>query len=1197
MSVTGHKGGGKQRTPVESPDSLVSISHARIVDLVSEGEIVGLVDGLESVYLNETPARSSGVDNFAGLQLQTRNGTQDQTYIAGFPQVESEITVGTELRVEAPYVRAVTNLDLDALRINFQVPRLSHQNQTNGDITGYRVEYAIDVAEGAGPFQLVKQAAFDGKTTGGYQRSERVDLPGRPAGGWRVRVRRITPHATTSNIADEVYVRAVTEIIDAKFRYPNSALVALSFDAQTFGGQVPRRAYHMRGRIIRVPSNYDPGTRTYTGVWNGTFKLAYSNNPAWVYMDLLLHPRFGMGDRININQLDKWGLYQIAQYCDQLVDDGRGGQEPRFTCNVYLQTRTDALRVLQDLASVFRGITYWGAGQAVVTADLPLDPVYTFTNERVIGGKFSYKGSRRRTRYSVALVTWNDPADMYRQKVEYVPDDESINRFGVREVQISAFGCTSQGQAQRAGRWALLTNKLETDTVTFAVGLDGMRARPGQVVRIADNHRAGKRVGGIVTTATASSITVNRVDPTVAVGHELTCVMPDGTSETRAISAVAGNVLTVAPAFSAAPPPYSPYAVESAELATTLWRVLTVSETAPLEYSITASRYEPGKHGAVDFGTVISTRPITSIPNSVQAAPTNVRVETDYRIDQYQAVTTMTVLWDAAEGATRYRVRWRRDNGEWVSAGETSGTEIDVRGIYAGTYQVAVQAINSLDIESPWAEAGPFPLQGKTDLPPTPVALQALSEIFAIRVRWGVPVGAEDTAYTELQYNTAASEIGASTLGQIAYPTLEYLHSGMAAGVRLWFRARLIDKTGNVGPWSPWFDGVSSTDASAILDYLTDQITETQLGEDLLAEIDKISGVGPGSVNDRLGDLDEALQSQINNLQAEIADITGASDYDPGEAYLEGALVKFDGSLYRAETDVPAGNPPPNPAYWQLVGDYTSIGEIVASHTLLLNQHESRIEETEEGLEALASQTIGVTAGSTSEHAGASDVHAGALTVMSVLSTAIAAQALRIDQVWSAFQDNAASVTEITTTLANEQMAQASQMTLLQADVGDAMAAVQIAADTVASLDGQLSAMYSIKAQVDVNGRIYSAGMGLGVENTPSGMQSQVLFLADRFAVMSAAGATPRSVFAVEGGQVFMNSAVIKQADIINLIVTGVLQSGNYIAGQQGVRINFVTGEFELNGNVPGQGRLNINNQLVRIYDSSNSLRVRLGIW
>ena len=1076
--IKGAKGGSKPRTPREAPDSLVSIAYARLLDLISEGEIEGLVDGASSIYLDETPAGSGA---FPGFRWEQRTGTQDQDYLQGFSQVENEVGLGVELRSDAPWVRSITNLDLSAVRINFSLPRLTSQNVKNGDTNGFRIEYAIDVAAGVGPFEEVLKGAFDGKTNGGYERSVRVDLEGRPTGGWRVRVRRLTPNSTSSAISDTTNLKSITEIIDAKFRYPNSALVGVSFDAETFGGSVPKRGYHMRGRIIRVPSNYDHATRTYTGIWDGTFKPAYSNNPAWVYYDLLLHHRYGLGDRVDASQVDKWSLYQIAQYCDQLVSDGMGGMEPRFTCNLYLQKQVDAYKALQDIAAIFRGITYWGAGQAVVSADMPADPVYTYTNGNVIGGKFNYKGSKRSTRYSAVLVSWNDPTDMYRAKVEYVQDDDAVARFGVQKADIMALGCTSQGQAQRAGKWALLTNLLETETVSFSVGLDGIRARPGQIIRVADNDRAGRRIGGRVSSATRNIITVDKIDG-AHIGDELTCILPTGEAQLRNITGIDGNQITVSPQFDAAPVAHSVWAWESQTLAAQRYRIVSISESGPLEYAITASKYVEGKHQAVDTGAIISQRPITSIPASVQVVPENIRAISTTMLEQTMAVTTMTIIWDAAEGATRYDVEWRRGDGAWVYAGRTGGTELDVEGIYAGTYQIRVRAMNSLDIASPWAYSDSIELQGKQGMPPAPAYIDATSIIFGIELRWGFPEGAEDTLRTEIEYNTQPSEQNAMHLGDYAYPADSHTMTGLKAAQVFYFRARLVDRTGNIGPWSDWVMGQSSADADEILDYIAGQITETELGQHLREEIELISGDGPGSVNERIGDvvgqvdadltgingrvddlrddlqanvdglndaisaaedrlsvdigavsartdtldqsvaglqaavsdldgdlqssvsdlgaaiedvdsrltgrienvasdiaglgtsisdlygqvagLDDDLQgsvsdlnSQLAQLETQIADITGAEDWSAEQAYLAGTLARFDGALYRAEQDVPAGTPVTNEAYWRKVGDYSSLGEAVASLAVQVSDMQTRVADIDGTLTAQVQKT------------------------------------------------------------------------------------------------------------------------------------------------------------------------------------------------------------------------------------------------
>jgi len=1183
--IKGAKGGSdKPRTPKESPDSLVSIAYARLIDLISEGEIYGLVNGAASIYLDETPASTSGGASFSGFSWEQRTGSQHQRYLSGFPQVENEINIGVELQASSPWIRSITNTDLSAVRINFSVPRLAKQNASNGDTTGYRVDYAIDVAIGLGAYQQVLTGAFNGKTTGGYERSVRIDLP-EGSGGWRVRVRRLTPNSTSSTIADTVNIKSFTEIIDAKFRYPNSAIVGVSFDAETFGGSVPRRGYHARGRIIRVPSNYDPESRTYTGIWDGTFQLAYSNNPAWIYYDLLLHPRYGLGDRIDASQVDKWGLYQIGQYCDQLVSDGQGGMEPRFVCNLYLQKRADAYKALQDIAAVFRGITYWGAGQAIVSADMPADPVYTYTNANVKNGKFSYKGSKRSTRYSAVLVGWNDPSDMYRRKVEYVQDDDAVARFGVQTTEITALGCTSQGQAQRAGRWALLTNLLETETVTFSVGLDGIRARPGQIIRVADNARAGRRIGGRLSAATATVVTVDKVEG-VQSGDELTCTLPSGVAQTRSIVAVDGHQLTVAPAFDAAPVAQSVWAWESTSLAAQRYRIVSIAESGPLEYAITASKYVEGKHAAVDSGAIISQRPITAIPSSVQAAPTNIRAISDWMIEQTMAVTTMTILWDAAPGATRYDVEWKRGDGAWVYAGRVGGTEIDVVGIYAGTYQIRVRALNSLDVTSPWGYSEAIELAGKAGTPPAVAFLNAAPEVFGIRLEWGFPAGAEDTLRTEIQYGSTQAEQDALHLGDYAYPANTHTMTGLAAGVTFWFRARLIDRTGNIGPWSDWVMGQSSADATAILEYIAGQISETELGQNLLDRINLIDGDGPGSVNDRIRELTDALE------------------YSPHKSYQAGDSVRDGQRLYQAKIDVPVdpdgANAPPNATYWldigQVVQSASGLALQVEQNTASLELLDGKVTAAASSLEVLqAAYRDDDGEGDLADALNGWDASARITQESRTRASENSAMAERLTQLQAQVTDEiGASITEIERVIADEFSAVAETTQQLQATVGENSSAIQTTQQTVASLNGDLSAMYSVKLQLTQDGKYYAAGMGLGIENTPQGMQSQVLFQADRFAVINTANGVITSPFVIQGGQVFINSAVIGDASITMAKIADALQSTNYVAGQQGWRLN-KSGTFEINGSVAGQGRMQMTHRALKFWDGNNVLRVQAG--
>lgn len=861
-------GGGEQKPAVESPDSLQSIAYAKILDLVSEGEIVGLVDGMRSIFLDETPlANANGSLNFGGVTVDVRTGSQHQTYIPGFPSVESEIAVGVELRFDSPWVRSVNNLELSAVRIRMSVPRLAQQDTGNGNTNGYRVRYAIDVSTDGGAYREVINTAFDGKTTSKYERTHRVNLPDATT-GWSIRVRRLTQNATSSTVADTTNIDAITEVIDAKLRYPNSALVGLQFDASQFSS-IPTRSFHLRGRIIKVPSNYNAESRTYVGIWDGTFKPAYTNCPAWVYYDMLMHDRYGLGHLLNSLQIDRWELYRIGQYCDQMVPDGKGGQEPRFTCNVYMQSRADALKVMQDLAGVFRGMSYWGGGQVLAVADMPEDPVYTYTAANVIDGKFTYSGTAKKARYNVALTSWNDPADFFRAKVEYADDREGISRYGVQQTEISAFGCTSQGQAQRMGKWALLSSRMETETVNFSVGLDGAIARPGQIIRIADPSRAGRRIGGRIRTASNTAVVLD-AGVEIYPGDMLTIILPSGKSQTRRVKFATGQLtwdsaltrfdtttitwdqtgfaqdvqeVEVTEAFTAAPVAQSIWAIESPTLAAQTFRVLNVAERftdAEMAFDISAVTHAPGKYNNIDTGTRIEAPPITVIPPSVQPPVTDIALASSYLLDQGRAVNIMTIAWVGSPSAIAYEVEWRKNSGDWVYAGRTGTTSIEVSGIYAGRYVARVRAVNSLDIGSVWATSTEVELQGKTTPPPTVTFLNAESQIFAIRLTWGIPadLSAADVQRTEVMYGQTSDFARAIKLGDYAYPQTDLTLMNLSAGASFFFWARLVDRSGNEGAWSQPVHGQASMDATVILEYLSGKITESQLGQLLLEKID-----------------------------------------------------------------------------------------------------------------------------------------------------------------------------------------------------------------------------------------------------------------------------------------------------------------------------------------------------------------------
>ncbi|QJC74006.1 host specificity protein J [Stenotrophomonas maltophilia] len=1155
LACTGILGaGGKSstnaRTPVETPDSLHSISYAKVLDLISEGEIRGLVAGNQSIYLNEVPIQNSdGSFNFNGVRVETRSGTQDQEYIPGFPSVENEIGVGVELR-DTPVVRAAFGQDLSAVRIRFGVPALQRQNTENGDTEGYAVEYAIDLSTDGGAFSTVLSNAFRGKTTTEYQRSHRIDLP--PGNQWQARIRRLTPNANSSTVADTVNVISMTEIIDVKLRYPNCALAAIQIDGSQFQGK-PTTAYRIWGRIIRVPSNYDPIARTYSGVWDGTFKSAWTNNPAWVFFDMVTNDRFGLGDRIPLDWVNKWRLYEIAQYCDQLVSDGMGGMEPRFTCSLYLQTRASAHKVLQDMASMFRGISFYAAGQIMASADMPKDPVYTYSQANVVDGKFTYTGSGGKARHTVALVSWSDPDDFGRQKVEPVQLQEGIARYGVNQIEVTAFGCHSKSQAQRVGLHILYSENLETETVSFAVGLDALNCMPGDVIQVANAKRAGRRNSGRISAATASSLTLDVVPSSMQVGDVLRATLPSGKTQARTINGVnpETRVVTVSAPWSEVPVAQSIWATESTDLVMEQFRVISIIEEDGLTYRITGLTHRPDKFGAIDDGTRLEPPPVSTVPPSVQPPPANVRMSSHVVIDQGIATPVLTIEWDAAAKAIAYDVEWRRDDLNWVRVGRVGTASAEVRGIYAGKYLARVRAVNALNAVSQPALSVLTDIQGKTEPPPALTSLTAASVVFGIQLAWAFPPGATDTERTEIWRSPGPSLESATKLGDFAYPQNRHRLDGLAAGAKFYFWGRLVDRSGNIGPWYPAGAGVvgeSSTDVTEYDAYFSGLINKSALGQELLSEIESISSIVP-------------------------------LIWDADATYEAGQTVVRNGKIW-LWTDAAPGNEEPPGTKWKSVGDAVAEAGALAGR---IDQLELDVTEIDGKVTAVGNRVDGLVAQYSAEHAGDEDWNAGD-------------------------EDSFAGTVTTLTVIASGDYALGRRVDTTEAAVGETRAMVQATSQAVVDLDGQISASYSLKLQIAANGQYYAAGMGIGIENQPDGSyQSQVLFTADRFAFVNLVNGQLTSPFVIQGGQTFINqaligtawitSAKIADAAITNAKISGAIQSDDYVAGQTGWRIDKTAGGgFQFNGTVAGGYRLNITNQGVYIYYPNGNPAVELGV-
>ncbi|EPK8546590.1 host specificity protein J [Citrobacter freundii] len=852
--IKGRKGGSSSsRTPTEQPDDLQSVAKAKILVALGEGEFAGQLTG-KNIYLDGTALENSdGSQNFSGVTWEFRAGTQAQKYIQGIPGTENEINVGTEVSSSTAWTRTFTNTQLSAVRLRLKWPSLFKQ-EDNGDLVGYSVNYAIDLQTDGGTWQTVLNTSVTGKTTSGYERSHRIDLP-QAGSTWTIRLRKITADANSAKIGDTMTLQSFTEVIDAKLRYPNTALLYIEFDSSQFNGSIPQISCEPRGRVIRVPDNYDPETRAYNGTWQGAFKWAWTDNPAWIFYDLVITDRFGLGNRLTAANIDKWTLYQVSQYCDQPVPDGKGGSgtEPRYTCNVYVQERNDAYTVLRDFAAIFRGMTYWGGDQIVALADMPRDVDYAYTRANVIDGRFTYSSSTTKTRYTTALVSWSDPGNAYADAMEPVFEQPLVARYGFNQLEMTAIGCTRQSEANRKGRWGILTNNKDR-VVSFDVGLDGNIPQPGYIIAVSDELLSGKVMGGRISAVNGRVIKLDRVADAAA-GDRLILNLPSGASQSRTIQAVNGKSVTVTTAYSETPQAEAVWVVESDELYAQQYRVVSVSDNNDGTFSITGAWHDPDKYARIDTGAIIDQRPVSVIPPGNQSPPANIVISSFSVVQQNISVETMRVSWDQAQNAIAYEAQWRRNDGNWVNVPRSSTTSFDVSGIYAGRYLVRVRAINASEISSGWGYSEEKTLTGKVGNPPKPVGFATTPINWGIRLNWGFPANTGDTLKTEIQYTANSDFSNPLLLSDVPYPSAEYTQLGLKAGQEFWYRAQLVDRTGNESGWTDWVRGESNANAD---DYLGD------IADDFLTSAD----------GDRLtGDIDTNLEAALQNALANHATV------------------------------------------------------------------------------------------------------------------------------------------------------------------------------------------------------------------------------------------------------------------------------------------------------------------------------------
>ncbi|MBE3302875.1 DUF1983 domain-containing protein [Enterobacter cloacae complex sp. P30U] len=1242
-AITGAKGGSqKQHTPVEQPDSAQSMARCRMLLALGEGEFAGGLDAT-SIFLDGTPlGNADGTMNFENVSWEFRPGTQTQTPIPGFPAVENETTVGVSLTKATPWTRALSNTQIDAVLVRIGIPGLQQQ-ENDGDIVGTTVKYHIDLAVDGGAFSTVMTRTVTEKLSSLYELTHRINLP-KASTGWQIRVVRDTDDSTSQMLQNKTQVQAITEVIDARLRYPHTALLYVSFNAKSFNN-IPKVSCKPKGRIIRIPSNYDPIARTYSGTWDGTFKWGWTNNPAWIWFDVLTEPRFGLGRRVTAQMLDKWELYRIAQRCDQKVPDGKGGDgtEPRFMFDVYIQSQADAWQVIKDIAAGFNGMTFWGNNMFNVVSDMPADTskLQILTRASVVG-KPVYSSGSEKTRFSSALINFSDPDNHYQDRTTAVMFPDLVKQFKFKQTQITAIGCTRESEAQRRGGWAVYSNSLDR-IITLQTGLDGYVYVPGTVFAFADERLSGRVYGGRITgyNAGLKAVTTDRGTSAVA-GDTLMIRTRGGTVESRVIQAVNGTQLVVATPFTAEPLPNAVFVIDAGQLRLQYFRVTNLRfDDEENTFTITGAEYNASKYDAVDNNARLDTPPISMIPTGLVNQPTNIVVASYDAVRQGQRVTTMTASWDAPvdkngkpqADVIAYRVQWKRGDNEWVNVPETGLRNIEVPGIFEGDYLVRVRAINSGGASSLWATSTLTHLKGRAGDVPKPVGLKASEDVvFGINVTWGFPANTGDTLSTELQYSIAADGSNPMLLASVPYPQKLYQQMGLKAGQEFWYQARLVDRIGNQSGWTDWVRGQASIDVSDITDAILEDMKGSDTFKDLIENAVDSSG--------KLAELADAIKENADGLAAAVG-----SNKQTAEAIIGNALAIADVVVRQTAqqgansatfeqlreviatetearvTDVTRleAKTEQNEAgiteVRQALSDETqaratAVDQLTASTQVISDKAESasgkadaasgKADAAEQAssqntadittLRQVVTDTTSSMASRLEELGARTDTASGGIQSNSIaLITSTLAQVDqqvrlsaqygdskasidRIDNVMASDREatarsllslqtdvngNKAAINSLNQTFSNYQQATATQINGITATINGHTSAITTNAQAIANVNGDLKAMYSIKVAVDANGKQYAAGMGIGVENTPSGMQSQVLFLADRFAVMAQAGGAVTLPFVIQNGQVFIRETFIQDGTIGNAKIGSYIQSSTWDGtGNVGWHIN-----------------------------------------
>lgn len=909
IAGAGSSGGkGSSRTPIEDKDDVQSRSLASILDLLGEGQIGGLVDGAKSIFLDNVPLLNpDGSSNFNGVSWWFRNGSQDQAVIEGFDAVETPHDVGAQIKRDTPRTIQIDNDDADQVRVIMMFPKLASSDRKTGDIHGTTVEFRFELSSGSNAFAPITPKGhasnvvrLSKKSSGKHFREYIFDLP-KPGGNYRIRVSRITEDSNTDYVQNQTWLSQYGEIVNTKLNYPNSALVGLRIDSQQFGSAVPARSYLVSGLKIRVPSNYSSLTNDYVGDWDGSFKLEVSSNPAWILYDVLTSERYGLGQYISDSMINIGQLYQIGRYCDAEVPDMFGGREKRFAINTVINNRGEAYKVLQDIVSVFRGMIFWAGGMVNVMQDCPGKPVMLFSSANIIG-KVSYKGSSRKDRATVALITYNDKNDLYKQNIEYVEDEEGIKRFGVRKIESVAFGCTSRGQAHRVGLWTLYSNRMETDLITFTSGLDASLLIPGELVSLQDKFRSGKRNSGRMISFTRNSIKLDAEVNLSKSGNTVSFLSAKGKMVSRDIIEGAGGHSTVT--FKKAleegemPVAMGLWTIIEPDLEPMQVRVLSVNQNAETgSFDIVGVQHNPSKFAAIDEGvTLIPTNNTTLDPTF--STPENLQVEEGtYLSSPGNLAVKLIVSWEGK--SPLYILRYRRSDvvSDWVKV-ETTDEQCDIFNVAeSGTYDIEVYSISVTGRRSGVISAV-YKTYGTMTPPDAPKQLTAVGDYRVVSLNWLAP-----TALDVDKINVYASKTNDIGSGKLiaSLASTSYTHTGLDDDETWFYWVRAVNKRGMLSPPNSPIGTEATT--KDVLSFLKNKITSSELGKELLADIDQTE------TKEAVKDINAKIDQSVSDLNQSVGEIeTSLTNMEKAQGELkesvDGTLGKVDSALKDVEDAV-----------------------------------------------------------------------------------------------------------------------------------------------------------------------------------------------------------------------------------------------------------------------------------------------------